>query len=340
MKFISKGAFHIHTTYSDGTGTISQIAKDAKKAGLDWIIITDHNNLTGLHNNEEGWYDGLAVIIGEEISPDSSDHYLALNIKEEVCCSLTPQKTIESVKSQGGIGFIAHPDESINRKNKFPPLRWTNWDIRGFNGIEIWNYMSDWGDNFDERLSYYNLLTRHYRLTGPTKNTLRWWDEVNNETSEIISAVGSLDSHAFKHQFFEIFPYLDTFKTITNYLFLDQNLSTNFEDAKTQILTALKNGNNIIVNRFWNNKQDDFIFSIISKNKEIFPGQETILNENSKLLIKLPQKAKIKLFRNGNIIFEENTTNIKVKDLSPGKYRFEAYLNNKPWIFSNPISCK
>ena len=49
MKYISKGAFHLHSTYSDGTGTIPEIVRDAKKAGLDWIIITDHNCLAGYH---------------------------------------------------------------------------------------------------------------------------------------------------------------------------------------------------------------------------------------------------------------------------------------------------
>ncbi len=53
MKTTCKGAIHIHTTHSDGTSTIKEIAKAAKKAGLEWIIITDHNNLKGLR--EEGW---------------------------------------------------------------------------------------------------------------------------------------------------------------------------------------------------------------------------------------------------------------------------------------------
>ena len=38
----SIGAIHIHSKFSDGSGDIEQITKAAKKAGLDWIIITDH----------------------------------------------------------------------------------------------------------------------------------------------------------------------------------------------------------------------------------------------------------------------------------------------------------
>ena len=34
---------HMHTTYSDGSGTHADIANAAIKAGLDAVIITDHN---------------------------------------------------------------------------------------------------------------------------------------------------------------------------------------------------------------------------------------------------------------------------------------------------------
>ena len=36
------GNIHIHSSYSDGTGTIEEIANEANRAGLDFVIITDH----------------------------------------------------------------------------------------------------------------------------------------------------------------------------------------------------------------------------------------------------------------------------------------------------------
>jgi DNA polymerase (family 10) len=38
-----RGLFHVHTTYSDGTGTIEAMAKGAKKLGLSYLGITDHS---------------------------------------------------------------------------------------------------------------------------------------------------------------------------------------------------------------------------------------------------------------------------------------------------------
>ncbi len=325
MKYLKKGAFHLHSSYSDGTGTIKEIAGDSKKAGLDWIVITDHNSLSGLKNGEEGWYGSLAVIIGNEISPDTCNHYLAVGINEEIPPESAPEDVIKNVKSGGGIGFVAHPDESTTRRNKFPALRWTDWSIRGFDGIEIWNYMSDWTDNYNERLGLYCALARHSILKGPTKNTLKWWDDLNNETDKIVPAIGGLDTHAFSFGVLRIFPYLDSFKTITNYLYLDSQLSSDFSQAKKQILNALKSGNNIIVNRTW------------SKNSDSAPDFRL---ENKKLLVNLPQKAALRILRNGEVIVEKKAKNLELDNLLPGKYRFEAYYRNKPWIFSNPLSLR
>ena len=43
----------MHTTYSDGTGSHKEIAEAALRAGLDAIIVTDHNVLV---SGPEGYY--------------------------------------------------------------------------------------------------------------------------------------------------------------------------------------------------------------------------------------------------------------------------------------------
>jgi predicted metal-dependent phosphoesterase TrpH len=44
---------HMHTRYSDGTGTHKDIAHAAIKTGLDAVIVTDHNVLV---QGVEGYY--------------------------------------------------------------------------------------------------------------------------------------------------------------------------------------------------------------------------------------------------------------------------------------------
>lgn len=65
---------HIHTTCSDGVYSPQEIVVRAKKAGLDIISITDHDNLAGVTTAVEyGRQMGVEVIPGVEISTDIED---------------------------------------------------------------------------------------------------------------------------------------------------------------------------------------------------------------------------------------------------------------------------
>ena len=74
------GVLHIHTRYSDGSGTPKKIIKIAEKVGLDYIIITDHGTLQAMEDGAEGWYDDLLVLVGLEVGGYHQSHYLALGI--------------------------------------------------------------------------------------------------------------------------------------------------------------------------------------------------------------------------------------------------------------------
>lgn len=340
MVHIYPGAVHIHTTHSDGTGSLEEVVFAAKQAGLSWIAITDHNNMDA----QEGFYDGVCVITGTEISPDDSNHYLAFDIQRPISCEIHPRQFIQEVKNQGGFGFIAHPDESVERKNSYPALRWTDWGMRDFGGIEIWNYMSDWVDfyNADEPLETLKaLLFRNNILSGPTPQTMRWWDALNNETPEIIPAVGGVDVHALEFQKsflkFKIFPYKTTFDTVTNFLHFDEALPKDFYGRKTAILKALKKGENLIMNRVWAKKNKTPVFCIQNSSRRVFSGGTIELDDYTTLMVKLPQKAEINIFYDGQQIWKTVGDNLEFDRLDRGKYRIEVYFQGKPWIFSNPI---
>ena len=36
---------HLHSLYSDGTGTVPEIARAAHRAGVDVVLLTDHDTL-------------------------------------------------------------------------------------------------------------------------------------------------------------------------------------------------------------------------------------------------------------------------------------------------------
>ena len=68
------GVIHIHSTYSDGSKTIPEIAKIASEVGLDYLLFTDHNTLQPKKDGLEGWYEGVLVGIGYEINDENDQN--------------------------------------------------------------------------------------------------------------------------------------------------------------------------------------------------------------------------------------------------------------------------
>src|SRR5512147_37898 len=107
---------HMHTTYSDGSGTHKDIAEAAIKTGLEAVLVTDHNVLVqGL----EGYYRvcrsrGLLLIGDESQYQDripQTTHLLALNANRDLAALADdPQTLINGVNDACGICFPAHPD--------------------------------------------------------------------------------------------------------------------------------------------------------------------------------------------------------------------------------------
>lgn len=335
------GALHIHSTYSDGTGSISYISSAAKKANLDWIIITDHNNIKGLENKKNGWNEKLAVIVGQEISPKKGNHYLAFGLDEAVSCEQTPQEYINEVRNKGGVGFIAHPDESDKRKNNYPPLIWEDWNTENFDGLEIWNHLSDWVDSYEPKNAVKQYFFRNNYVKGPTEKVLNWWDSLNKNNETVVPAVGGVDAHALNMKFkkfsIKIFPYKSTFKTVRNRIYLEKELSSDFKEAENQILTALKNGNNIIYNAHWGDFDGFYAKSV---DKKIYPGQTATLEKNMTLTGKVEKSAVFIVIKDGVCIHASMGKKLHLSITEPGSYRIEVRHKGKPWIFTNPMIIK
>jgi hypothetical protein len=49
------GALHVHSTYSDGAGDVPTVMDAAREAGVDFVLLTDHNTQRPLR---DGWRTG------------------------------------------------------------------------------------------------------------------------------------------------------------------------------------------------------------------------------------------------------------------------------------------
>lgn len=61
---------HLHTTFSDGTFSPQQLVREAKKAGLFCIAVTDHDNISAISPVREIAADLLEVVAGVELSSE------------------------------------------------------------------------------------------------------------------------------------------------------------------------------------------------------------------------------------------------------------------------------
>jgi len=340
------GVAHVHSLFSDGTGEIPEIAKYADESDLDFLLITDHNTLRGLKEGHEKWYGKTLCLVGCEINDkENRNHYLAFGIDEAYSTRLSAKEYVKKVKEAGGIGFLAHPHEKRNHMKEHPPYPWIDWSIEDFNGIEIWNHMSEWMENLTEQNKYNSFLHPLRSIVGPPAETLKLWDELNLKRKVV--GFGGVDAHAHKQNLFgffevEIFPYKVLFKSIHNHVLLPDALikgsgKQKLAKAKSAIYEALAYGRSFIANDYHANSSG-FQFYAKSGKRKYQMGDTIDFSENVTLRVNVPnQNVDIKLIHNGKEIanFQSDKAEFEVK--KPGAYRVEVYFFNKAWIYSNHI---
>ncbi|AMY09729.1 Histidinol phosphatase of the PHP family protein [Luteitalea pratensis] len=104
-----RGAYHVHSTQSDGSGTPEAIAAAAAGASLDFVILTDHGDGTRTPAGPR-IINGVLLIDAVEISTDDG-HYVALDLPPVPYPLAGEGRAVaEDVRRLGGMGLIAHPD--------------------------------------------------------------------------------------------------------------------------------------------------------------------------------------------------------------------------------------
>ena len=130
------GAYHVHSTRSDGSGSLDDIAADAARTGLKFVIFTDHGDGTRL--DAPVYRSGVLCIDAPEINTDGG-HLVALNLPRPSSYPLAGEArdVIEDIHRLGGWAVAAHPESPR------PELRWRAPGAR-LDGFEWLNVDSEW----------------------------------------------------------------------------------------------------------------------------------------------------------------------------------------------------
>ena len=186
-----RGAIHIHTRRSDGTGTVDEVAA-AAAAGLKFIILTDHGDATREADMPQ-YRRGVLTIDAVELSTDGG-HIVALDLPRSTYpLGGEPRDVLDDIARVGGFAMAAHPG-SVK-----PELRWRVWD-EPIGGLEWINADSEWRDE-SRWLLLRALFTYPWRrseslatLLDRPDEVLRQWDKVTLERRAV--AVAAADAHA------------------------------------------------------------------------------------------------------------------------------------------------
>lgn len=342
---------HMHTCYSDGSGTHKDIADAALKSGLDAIIVTDHNVLV---QGVEGYYrkktKKVLLLVGQEVHDQirapQKNHLLVFNTNRDVApLANDPQQVINAVREADGLSFIAHPRDLAAPVFDEDDISWETWDVTGFTGIELWNGLGELKTYLKSKLhgifyAYFPQFIAH----GPYQEVIQIWDELLLSGNQIV-AIGGSDAHAGLHSMGPIkriiFPYSFHFKTINTHIFTTESLTGDAPSDRRLIYDALKKGR-CFIGYDLPASTKGFTFKAQGREKRIIMGEEIPAKGGVTLQIHLPELAECQLIKDGEIIkvwkHQQNCTHITTE---PGIYRVEVYRNylgrKVGWIFSNPI---
>jgi len=342
---------HMHTRHSDGSGSHQDIADAALEAGLDAVIVTDHNLLV---QEYEGYYakgdQKVLLLVGEEIHDrkrvPEKNHLLVFGIDQELAGEANNTKRlIKKVQKAGGLSFLAHPVDPAAPLFDQKDLSWEDWEVSGYTGIELWNGFSEFKTRLNSKKAavFYAFFPKRI-ARGPFLETIIIWDRLTAEGQKVV-AIGGSDAHALSASLGPLkrtlFPYLFHFRGVNTHLIIPSPLTGNLNPDKKLILEALGQGH-AFIGYDLPHPTSGFQLKGSSTHDSAIMGDEISLKGGVTLQITLPLKTECILIKDGQPV--KTWMNQEICSYSatqPGVYRVEVYLPYKGlrrgWIFSNPI---
>jgi hypothetical protein len=324
----ASGVIHVHTSESDGRRPVDEIVRAADAAGLDYVIITDHN--TFATKPLERYVGNVLVIVGIEISTRCG-HILAFGLPEPTFrFSDDPLEVLEDVHEFGGVAFLAHPDSPRD------DLRWTCSGVPGEYGLEVVNGDSQWRQagwaEMVRGVSTYafNPTYALLRMLSRPSETLAGWNRLL--AGRNVPVIAGADAHGFPS-------YEALFMLAQNHVLLEHPLRRDARADAAAIVASLGRG------RAWVGLDalgpaEGFFFLAEAAGRQWVMGDEVPLVPAPDLQAggNLPQGARLALLRNGHVIAEREG-HLEWPDATAGVYRVEVYLRewDVPWIVSNSI---
>jgi hypothetical protein len=348
---VAFGGYHVHTNRSDGSGTIDEIATAASRAGLKFIVITDHGDATRAPE-PASYRNGVLCLDAVEVSTFGG-HVVAMNVGRPSPYPLAGETAdvIDDIHRLGGWAVAAHPD------NPKPNLRWSAGNAP-YDGIEWLNADTEWRDNRFRELAG-TALRAFVRpseavvslFSRPARTLLRWDSAI---VARPVVSLAGIDAHAHgligwtetdqpqsRRTLLTLPTYEHLFRALAQAVVLDRPLSGNAATDAPRVLAALAAGRSYSIVRGL--ATPAFLaFDAEQDGVQIPMGARTLktgVPGSIRASVAQSPDARVHILRNGKPLASGQGSAAFSGVITEGSYRVEVFYGDAtvPWIVSNAI---
>jgi hypothetical protein len=344
------GGFHIHSNRSDGTGTVDDIAAAASRAGLGFVVLTDHGD--GTRPPEAPQYrHGVLCLDAVELNA-MAGHVVAVGLSRPAPYPIAGETdgVIEDIHRQGGWAVIAHPDSPR------ASLAWHDWSAP-YDGVEWLNADAEWRD--ESAFTLAGALARSlFRapesvawLFQRPATTLARWDAASRRRRVV--GLAALDAHARlfgwregtgtdggSRGFIAKPTYEDMFRALSQAVVLDAPLSGEAAADAAHVEAALRTGRSFSIVRAmaWPASLE---FSATVTGSVLQMGDTAPAGSPAVFQARVPEApgARVAILCNG-VEVTAGRGRVSYRTDAPTSCRVEVYYPGRstPWIVSNAIA--
>lgn len=354
-----RGVINVHSKLSIGSSSPAEIARDAKLADLDFIMLTDLNAFEDNVHNDSYSQNVLFLTGGKYSYLDSRLIFYSPNKKlignnlGEAQIRFADMLTREVGDNKDSLSVLAHPYKlGFSWSGDLPP---------GLNGIEIINIKSlsvqAWQHSkasviWSFLIYPFNPGFSLARLFLEPTEELALLDKVTQQQKIFAFAGAEASARAIPLANYLVrFPsYQRNFEIASNHVLLASELTGNLDADRQKIFTALKKGQFYLAFDTLGDPKG-FITTLEDKGHSYMMGSQVHFSKGMSLIINVPGPPKnffeIIVYRNGERFKTINQPEANVPITEPGVYRVQVRIAvSMPlpdanrwisWIYSNPF---
>lgn len=322
-----KIVFDVYSNLSSGSGNVLTISEQAKKARLNFVLISDTNSFYDLDTDK--YLSGVGILTGAKVVDD-----------DRLFIYYSPtQKSFFKKTSKD----FAQDDKAliIESHQINTPYDLAQLSKNKFDGIEVLNFKSiaqkSWSESrlstiwsllyypFNPRLA----LTRLYKEPSAE---IAAFDQLSQlkKVNFFVGAEATARAIPFADWLVKFPSYEMSFNIASQHVFLTSELTGDITNDTHQLLAALKRGHSYVAFDALGDPAG-FETYITENRKKFFTGDDISFTKNLRLYYKLPAEPipfyEVVLYKNGVRIDHLNTFEGLFAIDSPGVYRIQVRLS-------------